>query len=284
MATLGIVAGLGALPLEVAQSARTHGWRVVVVGLRELARAELADAADHIEWHYLGEVERAFRLFEDQGVEAVVMAGKVPKTFLWERADAVRPDARAAAILARGSDRADDTLLGLFADEIEASGYPVRGQAELVPDIVARVGPIGSIAPTEDQWADIAFGWPYAKQIGAMDVGQTVVVQDRAVLALEAVEGTDRAIARGQELSDRARGVSVVKVAKPSQDPRFDVPVIGPDTIALLAEGPPGVIAVEAGATVLLRRAELLRAADAGGVAIVGVDAENLAPPGGSAP
>ena len=166
-----------------------------------------------------------FAFFRDAGVAKVVMAGKVPKTFLWKDPSAFRPDARALALMKSLADRKDDSILGSVAEAIEAEGFALLGQADLAPELWAPVGAIGKLPPTEEQRRDIAFGWPIAKAIGSLDIGQTVVVRGRAVLALEAIEGTDAAIRRGCALGEK--GACVVKVAKPRQDPRFDVPTIG---------------------------------------------------------
>lgn len=145
----------------------------------------------------------------------------------------------------------------------------MRGQAELAPELWAGEGTLGRVEPTPEQLADVAFGWPVAKALGEVDVGQTVVVKGRAVLAVEAIEGTDAAIRRGCALGEE--GACVVKVAKPGQDPRFDVPAIGLATIRSLVEGKASLLAVEAGRTVVLEREALLREADARGIAVVGV-------------
>jgi DUF1009 family protein len=278
MATLGLVAGSGALPAELAASARRAGWRVVAVGLVELADPGLAAHVDALEWAHVAEFGRLFDVLGAAGAADVVLAGKVPKTFLWERPDAVKPDARALAAFAALRDRKDDSLLGAVVQVIESEGLRVRSQLELAPDLCAPRGLLGKLKPTPEQEQDVAFGWPVAKAIGALDVGQSVVVQGKAVLALEAVEGTDRAIERGIGLADRRRGVVVVKVAKPRQDPRFDVPTIGLATLRGLAKsGAGGALAIEAGQTLVLERGALVAEADAAGIAVVGVDAEALA-------
>ena len=283
MATLGLVAGSGGLPAELAASARRAGWRVVAVGLVELADPGLAAHVDALEWAHVAAFGRLFEVLRAAGAADVVLAGKVPKTFLWERPDAVRPDARALAAFAALRDRKDDSLLGAVVQVIEAEGLRVRSQLELAPDLCAPAGVLGKVRPTPEQEQDVAFGWPVAKTIGALDIGQSVVVQGKAVLALEAVEGTDRAIERGASLADRRRGVVVVKVAKPQQDPRFDVPTIGLATLRTLAKGGGGALAVEAGLTLVLERAALLAEADAAGIAVLGVDGELLARAGGRA-
>jgi DUF1009 family protein len=215
-------------------------------------------------------------LLRAAGAADVALAGKVPKTFLWQRREALRPDAIALAALRKLGDRKDDSLLGMVVDVIEAEGMRVRSQLELAPDLCAPVGPLGKLAPTAQQQQDVAFGWPVAKAIGALDVGQSVVVQNKAVLALEAIEGTDRAIERGTSLAEPGRGVVVVKVAKPQQDPRFDVPTVGLTTLRTLVRGGGGALAVEAGATLVLEREALVAEADAAGVVLLGVDERGL--------
>jgi DUF1009 family protein len=280
MRTLGLVAGSGSLPAELAASARRAGWRVVAVGLVELADPSLAKHVDGFEWVHLGDTVRMFGVLHEAGAADVALAGKVPKTFLWERRDALRPDARAIAALAKLGDRKDDSLLGMVVELIESDGLRVRSQLELAPDLLAPVGPLGAVRATPEQEQDVTFGWPIAKAIGALDVGQSVVVQGKAVLALEAVEGTDRAIERGASLADRGRGVVVVKVAKPRQDPRFDVPTIGLATLRTLAKGGGGALAVEAGETLVLEREALVAEADAAGIAVFGVDGRRFAAEG----
>jgi DUF1009 family protein len=277
MRTLGLVAGSGRLPAELAASARQAGWRVVAVGLVELADPELAKHVDAFEWAHVLDFGRLFDVLRAAGARDVVLAGKVPKTFLWERKDALRPDARALASLAQLRDRKDDSLLGAAVQLIEAEGLRVRSQLELAPGLCAPTGPFGKLRPTRAQEEDVAFAWPIAKTLGALDIGQSVVVQGKAVLALEAVEGTDRAIERAIQLADPSRGVVVVKVAKPNQDPRFDVPTVGLDTLRTLAKAGSGALAVEAGATLVLDRAELVAEADAAGIALLGVDGRLLA-------
>lgn len=273
---VGLIAGAGRFPLEIARAARAAGHPVLAVGLRELAAPELGAVVDEVEWLCLGEFERTFSFWRGGDVAQVVMAGKVPKTFLWESPAAVKPDAVAREILGSVADRNDDSLLGAVALAIEKGGFELLDQVSLTPELRAPLGVLGAIAPSPEQWRDIAFGWPVAKMLGERDLGQTVVVQDRAVLALEAVEGTDAAIARGCLLSDRARGACVVKVAKPSQDPRFDMPTIGLATLLKMIEGQAKVLAIEAGATVIVERDALVVEADAAGITVVGVDESRL--------
>jgi len=268
---LGLIAGQGVFPLEVARTARSRGLRVACIALRDQARPELADAVESITWIYPGEVGAGLTAFRAAGVRDVVMAGKVAKDDLIQNPDALRLDASATGILTEMGDRKDDTILGKLADFLETLGLHLLPQYAFTPELLASEGVLTRTQPTAAQRADIAFGFPIAKAIGGLDIGQTVVVKDRAVLAVEAIEGTDAAIRRAGGI---ASGACVVKVAKPSQDPRFDVPTIGPDTIAVLIEAKVAVLGIEAGATVVLEREAVVRAADQHGIAIVAVAAD----------
>jgi len=268
---LGLIAGQGSFPLEVARTARQRGLRVACIALRDQARPEIADAVESITWIYPGEVGAGLAVFRDAGVRDVVMAGKVTKSDLFQNPDALRLDAKATGLMNELGDRNDDTILGKLADFLETLGLHLLPQYAFTPELLASEGVLTRAQPTAAQRADIAFGFPIAKAIGGLDIGQTVVVKDRAVLAVEAIEGTDAAIRRAGGI---ASGACVVKVAKPSQDPRFDVPTIGPDTIAVLIEAKVAVLGIEAGATVVLEREAVVRAADQHGIAIVAVAAD----------
>lgn len=279
-APLGLIAGCGRLPIELARSARRRGQPVVAVALEGFAEAELGESVDELAWLPLGQLARHFAFLRERGVKQVVLAGKVPKRVLYAEPGRVRPDARATALLASLADRKDDSILLAFAGALEAEGFELLAQSELAPELLAAEGPLGARRATPEQLADLAFGWPIAKTLGALDVGQTVVVEARAVMALEAIEGTDEAIRRGTSLG--RGGACVVKVAKPQQDARFDVPAVGLDTVRALAAGRGALLAVEAGRTLLLQREEMLREADAAGIAVLGVDGRRL--PGGGRP
>lgn len=269
--TVGLIAGLGRFPLEVARGARRNGHRVAAVALRHFSDPALEAEVDVFSQLYLGELNRLFAFFREAGVEKVVMVGKVPKTSLWKDPSAFRPDPRVIEVLGRLSDRKDDSILGAIAEELEAEGFPLIGQLDLAPELWAPEGVIGQIPPSDEQLRDIAFGWPIAKAIGDLDIGQTVVVRGGAVLAVEAIEGTDAAIRRGCALGEK--GATVVKVAKPQQDLRFDVPTVGPDTLAILVECGVGAMALEAGRTVVLERETIAAAADEHGISMVAIDA-----------
>jgi DUF1009 family protein len=269
---LGLIAGRGALPLEVARSARGRGRPVAAIAFHGQTDPKLEEEAE-ITWLHPGEVGAALAALRGAGVREAVMAGKVPKAGLYAGADALQPDTQALALLARLQDRRDDSILGALADWLEERGIRLLGQAEFVPGLVGGEGPLGRTALRPEQRADVAFGFPIAKAIAGLDIGQTVVVKDRAVLAVEAIEGTDAAIRRAGQIG---AGACVVKVAKPGQDPRFDVPAIGPETLAVMLEAKASALAFEAGCTLVLERTELVQAADAHEIALVGVAEERL--------
>jgi DUF1009 family protein len=196
------------------------------------------------------------------------MAGKVSKLNLLRGSDELRPDADARALLLGLPDRRDDALLGALAEFLGAHGIRLLAQTELLADLVGGAGILGRVRPQPGQLADVAFGFALARAIAGHDAGQTAVVKSRTALALEAVEGTDAAILRAGSL---ARGACAVKVAKPQQDPRFDVPVVGAETLRVGAEAGLAVLAFEAGRTLLLEREEAVAVADAAGIALLGV-------------
>jgi DUF1009 family protein len=280
-APVGLIAGLGRFPLELARAARRRGHRLAAVGFDGLAEPALAAAVDVFEGLPLGQIERLLDVLRREGVRQVVLAGKVPKRVLYQAGGRLQPDARALALLRGLADRKDDSILLAVAELLEAEGFELLGQADLAPELLAPEGVLGSAAPTDAQRADVAFAWPVAKALGAVDVGPTVVVEGRAVLAVEAIEGTDEAIRRGCALG--SGGACVVKVAKPGQDPRFDVPAVGLGTLRVLREGRAGLLAVEAGATLVLEREALVAEADAAGIALLGVAPEWPPAPGRAA-
>jgi DUF1009 family protein len=252
---------------------------VVAVALRGCCDPALREVTDEFHWLELGELNALFSVFREAHVKDAVMAGKVSKQRLVRNAsgvagDELKLDERAARELEALADRSDDSILGAVADLLAAEGILLRPQGELVPELLPGVGPLGRHVPTTAQWRDIEFGFRIAKALGGLDIGQSVVAKHRAVLAVEAIEGTDAAIQRGGDLG--GAGVCVVKVAKPRQDPRFDLPAIGPETVAVMQRAGAAVLAFEANATLALQRAKLVEDADAVGIALIGVSADTL--------
>jgi UDP-2,3-diacylglucosamine hydrolase len=266
---VGLVAGAGRLPFALARGARRAGHRVVVVAFEGFADPALGGEADALSWVRIGALDALLGGLHAAGVREVIVAGNVPKEQLFARPEVLGLDARGAAFLAQLRDRSDDAILRGLGEALEAEGIHVAAQTAYAGELLAPAGVLGAVAPTPAQRDDVAFGWPLAKAIGRLDIGQTLVVKDRSVLAVEAIEGTDAAVRRGGALG-RGR-VVVLKVFKPDQDPRFDAPTIGPDTIATLAEAGAALLAVEAGRTLVLDREAVIEHADAAGIALLGV-------------
>jgi DUF1009 family protein len=267
---LGIVAGRGALPLAVARAARRGGRRVAAVGFPGETDAALADAVDSLVWLRPGAVGAILDAFAAAGVAEAVLAGKVPKGALWGDAAALGADARGRELLVGLDDLSDAGILSGVERVLRGRGIRLLGQAELVPELVGGEGALGREEPTPAQRADAAFAWRVAKALAGLDVGHTVVAKDRAVLAVEAAEGTDAVIRRAGAI---AAGAVVVKVARPGQDPRFDLPALGPATLAAMREARASALCFEAGWTLVLERDALAAAADAAGIAVFGVRA-----------
>jgi len=270
---VGLLAGSGRFPVVFAEKARSLGLPVVCVGLRHLAAPELARLVDRFYWCRPAGLGRMIRCFQREGVARVVMAGKVNKADLMHRPWrfwALLPDWRGLRFWFRRPrpDNRDDTLLLSVIAEFAADGIHFESALDICPELLVRAGVLTRRHPTPREQRDIAFGWELAKEMGRLDVGQSVAVKERAVLAVEAIEGTDRAISRAGELCP-AGGFVVVKVAKPQQDRRFDVPTVGHTTIESLHRAGGRVLAIEAGQTILLDEADTITLADRYGISIV---------------
>jgi len=266
---LGIIAGSGALPRRLIDNAQAKGRKVFVIALEGEAEPETVANVAHM-WCRLGAAAKALRAMRDNGVGDICFGGGVRRPSL----SAVRPDWRAAKFFAKVGYRllGDDGLFSAIAKELESEGFRVIGAHDLLDEAVTvSVGPLGRIAPDADAEADIARGVEIARAIGALDIGQAVVVQQGLVLGVEAIEGTDALLRRCGELRRDGAGGVLVKVEKPGQEARIDRPTLGPQTVRLAAEAGLRGIAAEAGATLLLDRDEVIRAADDAGLFVVGV-------------
>lgn len=264
-APLGLIAGNGRFPFLVAQAARRAGRRVVVVAIREEAAPELQAEVDQFHWVGLGQLGRAIATLQRAQVHEAVMAGQVKHRQIFS---GIVPDLKLMGVLARLALKNTDSLIGGVADALEAEGIRLLPSTVLLQDQLAGVGTMTRRAPGRDARKDIAYGQRIAEALTALDLGQTVIVKDRAAVALEAMEGTDEAIARAGRIA--GPGATVVKLAKPRQDMRFDVPVVGPGTLqAMLAAGAT-TLAVEAGRTLLLDRPAFLAEADTLGLVVWG--------------
>jgi len=263
---IGLIAGSGRFPLLFAENARRLGYRVSAVALAGEADPSLEKVVDRIHWIALGQLRRLIKAFKQDGVRQAVMVGGVKKTHLFS---GIRPDLRSLALLRRVSVRKDDSLLRALASELEDEGIRIRESTFGLDGLLVEEGTLTRRSPTKQEWRDIEFGWEMAGAVGRLDIGQCVVVKDRVVVAVEAVEGTDEAVLRGGKLA--RSGAVVVKRFKPQQDRRFDLPAIGPGTIRSMADCGAAVLAIEAGRAVFLDREEAITAADAAGIAVVGI-------------
>ncbi|NLG83118.1 MAG: LpxI family protein [Firmicutes bacterium] len=264
---VGVLAGSGRLPFFVVRGIRAAGHQPVVLGLTEEVDPALAAEASDMEYVSVGRLGEIVHSLHHHDLRHLVLAGKVRKTLLF--AD-IKIDEEFRRLLDGLPRKNDDAILGAVVDYLARAGIVVLPQAEFLSDLLAPRGVLSRRAPDAREQADILFGLTMAKAIGALDFGQSVVVKDLAVLAVEAAEGTDETIRRGGRLG--RGGAVLVKVSKPQQDPRFDVPTIGPDTVACALEAVLSVLAVEAGKRFFLEREEALRAADRAGLAVVGID------------
>jgi DUF1009 family protein len=270
-APLGLIAGNGRFPFLVAAAARASGRRVVAVAIREETAPELASEVDEIHWVQLGQLGKAIAALKQAGVAEAVMAGQVKHRQIFA---GIVPDLTLVAVLARLAFKNTDSLIGGVAEALQREGITLRPSTELLADHLATPGAMTRRKPTSGEEKDVDYGRAVARHLAAMDLGQTVVVKDRAAVALEAMEGTDEAILRAGRLA--GPGTVVVKVAKPRQDMRFDVPVIGAGTLAAMREAGAKTLAVEAGRTLLLDRPAFLAEADRDGVAVVGFLGEGV--------
>lgn len=278
--TLGLLAGSGDFPIKFARAARNAGHFVYGLGIAGMASEELGDVCDRFRFCPLARFGKAIRLFRRAGVTHVIMAGKIEKTVLFHPFRWIRlmPDWRTIHMWFRYAreNKKDDTLLLAVIREFERDGLIFDSALKYCPELLVKHGFLTSRKPTSAQWKDIQFGWELAREMGRLDIGQTVVVNDTAVIAVEAIEGTDRCIRRAGELCRRG-GFTVVKVSKPKQDMRFDVPTIGVETIKTMHSSGGRVLAIEAGLTIILDPQEVARLADTFGIAIVAVNTEELA-------
>jgi len=264
MQRVGLIAGNGRFPLIFARTARAAGVEVIAVAHEGETPPELGADVERVTWIKVGELGRMIEALQAAGVEQAVMAGGIRKLALL---DHFAPDERALGFLARLGTWGDDTLLRGVADELEREGIRVVESTLFLSSLLTPVGALTTRVPDAAQWKDIRHGVAVAKAVGQWDIGQSVVVKSGMVLAVEAIEGTDATISRAGR-----SGAVVVKVSKPGQDLRFDVPAVGLETVRVCRAAEVAVLALEAGKTLLLDKQELLRAAEETGLIIVGVD------------
>jgi len=263
---IGLIAGNGRFPIIFADNARKLGYHVSAVAHEGETEPELANHVDRIHWIKIGQLNKLIKAFKEDGVHQAVMLGGIKKTHVFTT---LRPDFRTLAMATRLALWKDDDILREFAKELEREGIVICESTFGLEGILVEEGTLTARAPSEKEWEDIRYGWEVAHDIGRLDIGQCVVIKDRVVVAVEAVEGTDGAIKRGGDLAKG--GAVVVKRSKPQQDLRFDLPAVGPRTIEVMASVKASVLAIEAGRTILLDREIMLEKARSARIAIVGI-------------
>jgi hypothetical protein len=267
---LGLIAGNGRFPFLVLDAARAAGHDVSIVAIKEEAFPDLADAAARppaadLQWVSLGQLGACISVLKRAGVSQAVMAGQVKHTKLF--AD-IMPDLTLLGVLMRLKGRNTDALISGIADVLRDNGIELLDSTAFLSPLLARPGVLTARGPSDDGQADLACGYRTADAIAALDIGQTIAVKAAAVVAVEAMEGTDAVIARAGLLA--GAGVCIVKVAKPNQDMRFDVPVVGVSTIDAMAAVGATLLSVDAGRTLMIDGEAIIKAADEAGIAIVG--------------
>lgn len=267
---IGLIAGYGEFPLELTRTLNNKGFEVHVVAAREETSPEIEQLAASVCWLHVGKIGGMIKAFQAAGVTQVIMAGKVQKLHLFRN---FRPDFVAVKALLSLSDRRDDSIMLKITQLLSDAGITVLSQVLHAGEMIAQEGLLFGVKPSKKQMQDMQFGVIQACGIAALDIGQTVVVQEGAVLAVEAIEGTDKAIKRGGSLGS-GKAV-VVKVAKPKQDLRFDVPAIGPDTLHAMHAAGCHVLALQAGCTLLIERTQLDVLAKKYAICIFGIAVEH---------
>jgi len=262
---IGLIAGDGRFPIIFADNVRRLGFRVSAIAHVGTTLPELESYVEHIHWLKIGQFGKALAALKQDGVGQAVMLGGIKKTNVFT---ILRPDLRALAIFSRLKQWKDDVILRAVAGELEREGIEILDSTFGLQDILAEEGYLTWKKPSKKELEDIQFGWETLETLGMLDIGQCVVVKNRVIVSVEAVEGTDEAITRGGKLG--GKGVVVIKRTKPHQDLRFDLPAIGPQTIQTMVSVQATVLAIEAGRTVIIDREDVLSQANEAGISIVG--------------
>jgi len=265
MEKIGLIAGNRKFPLLFCEAARRKGYSVVAAAIKKESSPRINKLADKVYWLNLPEFKRLVEIFQAEGVRKIVMAGQISPVRLFSKE--VRQSQDLQQILASLKNKKADTLFGVIAQKLEQAGLEVLSSATFMEEFLPKKGTLTQAEPDAALWEDVHFGFELAKAVGALDIGQTVAVKDKAIVAVEALEGTDNLIRRAGKIA-RA-GMTVVKVAKPSQDMRFDIPVIGLKTIQTLIKAGAKCLAIEADKTLFIDRPAAAKLADKKGLAIV---------------
>ena len=271
----GLIAGNGQFPFLVLEGARSQGIEMAVIALKEEASPELEKVAKRLHWVSLGELSKAIALMQEEGVKRAVMAGQVKHNKIFS---AIRPDWKLAKLLFSLPRKNTDSLIGAVAKVFEEEGIQLVDSTMFLKPLLPEEGVLTRRAPNEHEAADMKYGLGVARQMAAMDIGQTVVIADRACVAVEAMEGTDETIARAARFAE-GKPLVAVKVSKPRQDMRFDVPVVGLPTVEAMKKAGVTALAIDAARTLLFDREKLIELVDAAGIAIQAFPPTQVAEP-----
>jgi DUF1009 family protein len=267
--TIGIIAGGGQFPMMVAEAAEQHGLHVVMAAHQGETDPSIADRVDNIFWIRLGQLGRLIKTFKANGVNKAIMAGTITKRRMFGD---IKPDFKGLSLISKMAVLHDDGILRAVADELAKEGIEIISAVHFLPELMTPLGALTKRKPDNAEKEDIALGWKIAKELGRLDIGQCVVVRNKTVLAMEAIDGTNETIKRGGKLAEK--DAVVVKVSKPNQDLRFDMPSVGQETIKIMAQVKASVLALEAGKTLMFARTEMIKDADRNGISIISY--ENL--------
>ncbi|MCK5426803.1 MAG: UDP-2,3-diacylglucosamine diphosphatase LpxI [Thermodesulfovibrionia bacterium] len=267
---LGIIAGHGDLPRAIASEAKKMGYRVTAIALHPFGDESLKTFVDIFHKIRIGNFGKIINVLKKECITETVLAGKVHKSILYKDKKSLVPDLRAVKFLLSLKDYSDMTLLQAISKELKKDGITVLNTTSFTKNLLTPEGVLTKIHPNQRQYEDIEFGWVIAKEIGRLDIGQTVVVKDKAVMAVEALEGTDEAIVRGGTLAKK--DAVVIKVSRPQQDMRFDVPVVGLNTLSAIRQVKAKVLALEAGKSIIVDKEKFVKQADRVGIIIVGIN------------
>lgn len=269
MKRIALIAGRGRLPQIFADEARRAGEFIIGIAIRGLTPPELESHVDKIYWGEPSEARRAVEIFKAEKASYVVMIGNIPKVLMFNKQ--VTEDKVASEIFNKSIDGKDYSIMRAIVCRLGREGVRVMDPTPYIKKLIPRKGLIAKRPPTRKEWEDIRFGYKMAKKISGLDIGQTVVIKNKVVIAVEAIEGTDAAIKRAGGLEGVGRGAVVVKVARPGQDMRLDIPTIGPESIDALIGAGCSTIAVQAGKTLVVDRDEIIKKADQAGISVVAV-------------
>lgn len=261
---IGIIAGGGQFPMIAADAAKKRGLHVTAVAFEGEADQKLTDKVDEIEWIKIGQLGRLIKTFKQKKVSKALMAGSINKSRMFGN---INPDLKGLAFLSKFAIFHDDNILRAFADELYKEGIEIVSSTIYLPELLAPEGCLTKRKPGKDEKKDIEIGWKVARELGRLDIGQCAVIRNKTILALEAIDGTNATILRGGKIAGEK--AIVVKVSKPDQDLRFDVPSVGLETIKSMIEVKAGLLAVEAGKTLVFDRAKMINLANKNKISII---------------